>query len=87
MAWNRHPVSGLALIVVGLYVPLSLSRISETVEDVTRESSARKGNTKDWRCAGGITAVYVAVWVVDSLGVSIWDPTLNLAFKKSKLYQ
>ena len=73
-------LAGLALIVVELYAPRSSSRISETVESVTREKSARKGKVKNWRSASGITAVYVAAWVVGALGVSIWDPTLSLAF-------
>lgn len=73
-------LAGLALIVVELYAPRSSSRISETVESVTRKKPARKGIVNNWRSARGITAVYVAAWVVGSLGVSIWDPTLSLTF-------
>lgn len=73
-------LAGLALIVVELYAPRSSSRISESVESVNRERSARRGKVKGWRSAGGITAVYVAAWIAGSLGVSIWDPTLSLEF-------
>lgn len=73
-------LAGLALIVVELYAPRSSSRISETVESVTREKSARKKKAKNWRSAGGITAVYVTAWVVGSLGVSIWNSSLSLTF-------
>lgn len=74
-------LAGLALIVIELYAPRSSSRISETVEGVTCDKPERKEKVGHWwRSAGGITGVYVAAWVVGSLGVSIWDPTLNLKF-------
>ena len=73
-------LAGLALIIVELYAPRSSSRISESVEGVACDWSAEKGKKSPWRSVFGITGVYVVAWVVGSLGVSIWDPMLNLSF-------
>ncbi len=73
-------LAGLALIVVELYAPRSSSRISEALEGVTCDRSVRKGKMRHWRSVFGITGVYIAAWVFGSLGVSIWDPALNLEF-------
>lgn len=73
-------LAGIALIVIELYAPRSSSRISGAVEGVGREKPALKGERRGWRGVGGITGVYVAAWVLGSIGVSIWDPKLNLYF-------
>ncbi len=71
---------GLTLIALELYSPLSSNRLAETLEGIDSDSIPPHGTEGGSRSVAVVISVYVAVWVIGAIAVSIWDPALNLSF-------
>ena len=72
--------AGLTLVALELYSPLSSSRLAEALEGVESSSNPADGATDTSRRLMVIITVFVAVWIIGAIAVSIWDPALNLHF-------
>ena len=71
---------GLTLIALELYSPLSSNRLAEALEGVDSDSIPPNGTEEGSRSVAVVITVYVGVWVIGAIAVSIWDPALNLSF-------
>ncbi len=71
---------GLTLIALELYSPLSSNRLAEALEGVDSDSIPPNGTEEGSRSVAVVISVYVGVWVIGAIAVSIWDPALNLSF-------
>ncbi len=72
--------SGLTLIALELYSPLSSNRLAEALEGMETDSKLPRKTNGASRGVVVVIGVYVAVWIIGAIAVSIWDPALNLSF-------
>lgn len=72
--------AGLTLIALELYSPLSSNRLAEALEGIESDSKLPHRTSGASRRVVVVISVYVAVWLIGAIAVSIWDPALNLYF-------
>ena len=72
--------TGLTLIALELYSPLSSNRLAQALEGIESDSNLPHRTSGATRRVVVVISVYVAVWLIGAIAVSIWDPALNLYF-------
>ncbi len=71
---------GLTLIALELYSPLSSNRLAEVLEGIESDSDLPDETSGSSRRVLVAISVYIAVWLIGAIAVSIRDPALNLYF-------
>ena len=72
--------AGLTLIALELYSPLSSNRLAEALEGIEADPDQPDRTSGSSRRVVVVISVFVAVWIIGAIAVSIRDPALNLHF-------
>ena len=72
--------AGLTLIALELYSPLSSNRLAEALEGIEADPDMPHRTSGSSRRVVVVISVFVPVWIIGAIAVSIRDPALNLYF-------
>ena len=72
--------AGLTLIALELYSPLSSNRLAEALEGMESDPGLPHTTSGASRRVVVVISVFVTVWIIGAIAVSIRDPALNLYF-------